>query len=60
MFDEITIVLMDSDSTVVDALQQRVKRGLRGIKTPIGPPVSVANITVKDNVYMPTSELVSV
>ena len=38
-------------------------RGLEGLKTPsrlwgvLNPPVFVANITVKDNVYRPTSEL---
>ena len=39
--------------------------GLRGIKTtlshggvPLDPPVSLANITVKEHVYRPTSELV--
>ena len=39
----------------------------RGLKTPLGHgggvldrPVSVANITVKEHVYRPTSELVSI
>ena len=39
--------------------------GLSGLKTPkamegvLDPPVCVTNITVKDSVYRPTSELVS-
>ena len=46
--------------------QQRIRGGgLKGLKTPLGhgggsrPHVSVANITVKEHVYRPTSELVS-
>ena len=43
--------------------QQRIHGGVRGLKTPLAMeenrPVSVTNVPVIDNVYRPTSELVS-
>ena len=49
-----------------DQVQHRIQGGLTGLNTSVGhrgggrrPPVSVAKITLKEHVYMPTSELVS-
>ena len=49
-------------TTTVTGGSSGSREGLKGLKTPVGhrgDSASVANITVKDNAYRPTSELVS-